>query len=108
MTWVAVAIGGAAVVGAGASAYAGRQAAGASRSATGASIDEQRRQYDQTRSDFAGQRSLGNSATDLLGRLYGFARPSETAAGSTPFGVSPGQVPTVDSQLYQTDPAYRS
>lgn len=108
MTWVAVAIGGAAVVGAGASVYAGRQAAGASRDATSASINEQRRQYDQTRADFAPQRNLGGGATDLLGRLYGINTANSAAAGGgTPFGVSPGTVPTVDSALYQSDPAYR-
>lgn len=80
MTWVAVAVGGAAVVGAGASMYAGDKAAGANRSATNASIGEQARQYDQARTDFAPQRSLGNSAMDQLARLYGFAPPSQAAA----------------------------
>lgn len=80
MTWVAVAVGGAAVVGAGSAAYAGGKAADATRGATNASIGEQARQYDQTRADFAGQRSLGNSAMDQLARLYGFAPPSQAAA----------------------------
>jgi hypothetical protein len=76
MTWVAVAIGGSAVVGAGASVYAGNKAAGATNSATNASIGEQARQYNQTREDFAKQRGLGNSALDQLARLYGFATPA--------------------------------
>jgi hypothetical protein len=80
MTWVAVAVGGAAVVGAGASMYAGDKAAGANRSATNASIAEQQRQYNQSRADFAPQRSIGNSAMDQLARLYGFAPPSQAAA----------------------------
>ncbi len=77
---VAAAIIGGAVVGAGASAAASNQASKASQGSTNASIREQARQYDQTRDDFAPQRSLGNSSLDALSRLYGFARPSNAVA----------------------------
>mgnify|MGYP000938003265 CR=1 FL=1 len=70
---------GAAAIGAGASIYAGDKAADATRGATSASIGEQARQYNQTRADTAGQRSIGNSAMDQLARLYGFAPPSQAA-----------------------------
>lgn len=87
---------GAAAIGAGASIYAGDKAAGASKDATGASIAEQRRQYDLTRSDFAGQRSLGNSAMDHLARLYGYAAPSGAAdreRSSAPMLVGDTELP---------------
>lgn len=77
MSWGIVA---GAVIAGGSAIVAGDKAAGATRDATGASIGEQQRQYDQTRTDFAPQRSLGNSAMDQLARLYGFAPPSQAAA----------------------------
>lgn len=70
----------AALVSAASSAYAANRAKNASQSATDQSAAEQRRQYDQTRADFAGQRSLGNSALDQLARLYGYQSPTLAAA----------------------------
>lgn len=78
----ALAIAGAAVVGAGASIISGNkaasaqrdaaaQAAAASESATAQQIAEQRRQYDQTRSDYAPYRETGYRALDTLAGLYG-------------------------------------
>lgn len=90
MTWVAVAVGGSALISGGAAIYGANQAASASQSGTNASIAEQQRQYDQTRTDFAGQRALGNSATDALARLYGF--PSTAGAAQREAAGQPVQI----------------
>ena len=74
-----VALAGAAIT-AGASIYAGDKAAGASQRGTDASIGEQARQYDQTRADFAGQRSVGNSALGDIASIYGWAPPAQAGA----------------------------
>lgn len=63
---VAVAIGGAAVVGAGSSIIAGNKASKAQKNAAAQQIAEQRRQYDQTRADYAPWRAAGQSALDRL------------------------------------------
>lgn len=79
---VAAAIAGAAVVGGAATAYAGSKAAKANKAgakaaadasdrATEATIAEQRRQYDQTRADYAPYRETGYKALDTLAGLYG-------------------------------------
>lgn len=78
----AIAIAGAAVVGAGSSIIAGNKAAkaqqkgaetaaAASERATQQQIEEQRRQYDQTRADYAPYRETGYKALDTLAGLYG-------------------------------------
>lgn len=78
----AVAIAGAAVVGAGASLYAGSKAAkaqkqaanaaaDASREGTTLQVEEARRQYDTTRGDFTPYREAGYGALSALERLYG-------------------------------------
>lgn len=79
MSWVAVAVVGGSVITAGVGAASARSAANASTRGANAATAEQARQYDQTRADFAGQRSLGNDAMDRLARLYGFSRPSLAA-----------------------------
>jgi hypothetical protein len=58
---VAVAIGGAAILGAGASIISGNKAAKAQTKAADMSVAEQRRQYDQTRTDYAPWRAAGTS-----------------------------------------------
>lgn len=78
----AVAIAGAAVVGGAATAISGSKAAKAQKSAaataaaasergTQLQIEEQRRQYDQTRADYAPYRETGYKALDTLAGLYG-------------------------------------
>lgn len=86
---VGVAIAGAAVVGAGASLYAGNQQANAIEGASAIeaqlareSIAEQRRQYDQTRTDFAPYRDTGQNALREYAALYGITRGGVTADGS--------------------------
>lgn len=79
---VAAAIGGAAVIGGVATTVAGNKAANAQRDAaaqasaaseraTQMQIEEQRRQYDQTRADYAPYRETGYKALDTLAGLYG-------------------------------------
>lgn len=90
---VAAAIAGAAVVGGVATSVAGSKAAKAQKAgaqaaadasdrATEATIAEQRRQYDQTRADYAPYRETGYKALDTLAGLYGVggAKIDPTAA----------------------------
>src|SRR5574337_1080768 len=84
MTWVAVAVGGGALVGAIGSNMAANKQAGASKNAANAqlqatqqSIDEQRREYDQTRTDQlpflqAGYGALDKESAFLNGDTSGF------------------------------------
>ena len=104
---VGAAIAGAAIVGAvasssAASAQAGAigQASEAQNAATMASIAEQRRQYDQTREDFAPYREIGATALGEYGALFGVGRN-----GLIPVNASdvPGQTMGPSStEQYQT------
>jgi hypothetical protein len=71
MSFVAVAVAGAAVVGAGAAIYSSNKAAGAASKAAGSSIAEQNAEYNQTRADQAPFRNTGVSALDQVAKLYG-------------------------------------
>lgn len=68
MSFVAVAIGGAAVVGAGATLYASGKAAKAEKGAAGAATAEEQREYDQNRTDLAPYRDAGYTALAQLGK----------------------------------------
>ena len=83
----AVILAGAAVAGAGISAVAGSKAAKAQKQAALSGIEEQRRQYDQTRADFAPYRAAGTGALDMLSRAYGIGGQ---APDMTAFQASPG------------------
>lgn len=89
---VAVAIGGAAVLGAGASVISGNKASKAQQQAADASVAEQRRQYDQTRADYAPWREAGKSA---LSRL----NAEMTGGPSTAFVATPGYQFRMDQSL---------
>ncbi len=96
----AVALAGAAVVGAGAQMISGNKAAKAQRDAAAQQVAEQRRQYDQTRTDFAPWRETGAGALDMLSRAYGVggAAPDMTA-----FTASPGYQWRMDQGLQAID-----
>lgn len=83
----AVAMAGAAVLGAGAQIISGNKAAKAQVKGAEAGIAEQRRQYDQTRADYAPWRASGSSALDLLSRAYGL---NGQAPDQSAFTASPG------------------
>ena len=59
---VAVAIGGAALIGAGASAYSANKAASAQKKAANQASQIQKDQYEQTRADLAPYRDMGSNA----------------------------------------------
>jgi hypothetical protein len=84
MSFVAVAIGSAAVIGGGASIIAGNKAASAAGKASDASVGESRRQYDLTREDYAPYREVGTSALRKLGAMYGVS--TEAPAGTVDWG----------------------
>jgi len=77
MSFVAVAVAGAAVVGAGVSIYSANKAAGAANRAANSSIGEQSREYDQARADNAPYRNTGTSALNQIAKLYGLDTTDE-------------------------------
>lgn len=83
---VAVAIGGAAVLGAGASIISGNKAAKAQTKAADKSAEVQKYMYDTTRSDYEPWRAAGNTALTALMNLYGLPTNGVTTSGvqSTP------------------------
>ena len=93
MSWVAVAIGSGAVVGAAASAYAGDKAADASKAGAQDSADTQRYMYDQTREDTAPYRNVGVSALNQLAQLYGMPQQMNPAANDSISTAMPEGLP---------------
>jgi hypothetical protein len=89
---VAIAIGGAAVLGAGASIIGGSMASHAQQKSDAAAIAEQHRQYDTTRADYAPWRAAGSSAVSALMSAYGLSSPGGSAGGA------PGAVGTEQGQ----------
>lgn len=80
MTWVAVGVAGASLVGAGIS-YAGSQkAAKTAAKGSDAANAEAARQFDLTRADTAPYRAIGNQAINALGSIYGY-QPSQSYFG---------------------------
>jgi hypothetical protein len=89
MSWVAVAIGGAAVVGAVSSNQASKRATGAANDATNASINqsnaavaESRRQYDLSRADYQPYLQAGTGALGKLQALYGIGGGGQFDSGA--------------------------
>ena len=87
---VAVAIGGAAILGAGASIYSGNKAADAAEKAAAQSAALQKAQYEQTRADLGQYRDVGGNALSQLSKLYGFDGPDAQQAGFDQFRADPG------------------
>jgi hypothetical protein len=94
MSFMAVAVGASAVIGAGASIYAGSQAASAQRDATAANTQlqqdqtaEARRQYDLNRADLAPARTIGTGALYKLSNLMGVTPVGSTATSGTSSGT---------------------
>lgn len=87
----ALLIGGAAVASAAAERSAAKKAGAATRQATGSAIAEQRRQFDLTRGDFAGQRQRGEQAGTELAALTGLSGAEAEQEALGRFQESPGQ-----------------
>jgi hypothetical protein len=79
----AVALAGAAVAGSVVQGIAGSKAAKAQVKGQEAAIAEQRRQYDQTREDFAPWRNTGQSALSVLANVYGLNSNGTGSTGAT-------------------------
>jgi len=84
---VAVAIGGAALIGGATTIASGNKAANATKDASAAQIAEARRQYDQTRADYAPYREVGYGALGKLASMYGVNGATPSDGG---FTASPG------------------
>lgn len=82
MSFVAVVVGGSALLGAGASIISGNKAAGAAEDAAAQSAAVQKYMYDQTRSDYQPYREVGYKALDKLAGMY-------LGTGGSP-GAAPG------------------
>lgn len=80
---------GAALIGAGASIFSGNKAAKAQQKGADAQVAESRRQYDQTRADWAPYREVGNNALQKLAGMYG-AGSGGVAGAYGGFETSPG------------------
>jgi hypothetical protein len=91
-------IAGSSILSAGASIYSASKGAQAITKASNSSIAEQRRQYNQTRTDQAPWRDTGVKAVDRLASLYGVARdgvkgatnPDGSPAAYGGFETTPG------------------
>jgi hypothetical protein len=78
MSWVAVAIGGSAVLGAGAGIYGANQASDAQVKGGKDAIAEQQRQYNIGLNLLEPQRALGYGALSDIAGMYGYAMPQYT------------------------------
>lgn len=101
---VAVAIGGAAVLGAGASIIGGSKAASAQKSSAQAAINEQNAEYQQTRADYAPWRAAGQTALGSLMSAYGLGGSSGAGGASGAAGGSSG---TPSYGGFQQSPGYQ-
>ena len=99
---------GAAAIGAGANIISGNKAAKAEQQSSAASIAEERRQYDQTRADYAPYREVGYGALGKLATMYGVApvgadgKPTATYAGSAA-PIPRGRLPRLRMALEPRD-----
>lgn len=78
---------GGALIGGASSVIGGSKASKAQQNAAAMQVAEQRRQYDQTRADYAPWREAGSSALDLLKKAYGIGGGTPDMSG---FTTSPG------------------
>ncbi len=86
----AVAIAGAAVVGAGASIISGNKASNALKQSADQQVAESRRQYDQDRADLAPWRAAGQSALAKMSAAYGLNGQAPATPEQLGFTTSPG------------------
>jgi hypothetical protein len=100
---VAAIAGGASLIGAGANIIAGNKAAKAQKKASDQQIAEWRRQYDQDRADLAPWRTVGGSAIQRLGGMYGLEGGTATAEPYGGFFASPDYNYRKDESLKALD-----
>lgn len=102
----AIAIAGAAVIGAGATIVAGNKAAKAQKKAVQSAANNERYFYDTTRNDFAYARNAGQSATQALMRAYGLSSPTLGSAGSVSGVGTEGGIDSGPYGGFFTSPGY--
>lgn len=102
----AAAIIGGSVIGGAASLAGSRSSARAAQSAADATTAESQRQFDLVRADTAGQRAIGDSAINRLGRLYGLNTSAPQPAAAPAYGFDPmlGYFPTSAPQAAAPTP----
>lgn len=99
MAWVAVAIGGSALIGAGASMFGASEQAGAADHAA----ELQNQQYMQTREDFAPWRNAGGAAVTRQADLMGLNGLDPQNNAFSQFREDPGYKYTVDQAIQGVD-----
>lgn len=99
MTWVAVAIGGSAIIGAGASLIGSSEQAGAASDATA----NTRQQFEETRSDYAPWRDAGKLALNQQTNLLGLNGADTQNNAFTQFREDPGYKYSVDQAVQGVD-----
>lgn len=103
MTYVAVAAGAAAVLGAGVSYVGSQKAAKTAAKGSDAAIAESQRQFDTIRGDNLGRINIGNQAINSLGAMYGYS-PTQGSAGQVgaTYGATPYAMPGGGSSTINT------
>jgi hypothetical protein len=99
MTWVAVAIGGSALIGGATSLISSGQQAGAANNAT----DNTRQQFEETRADYAPWRDAGKLALSQQTDLLGLNGADKQTNAFTQFRADPGYNYTVDQAVQGVD-----
>ncbi|HLA60904.1 MAG TPA: hypothetical protein VK626_01540 [Nitrospiraceae bacterium] len=105
MTWVAVAVGGGAVLGAVVSSSGQQSAANTAARSADAAAAEQRREFDITQGNAAPYITVGQQAINRLGSIYGYSSSPSTAA---PSGYTGNNLPTGGTSVSrggQVDPS---
>jgi hypothetical protein len=102
---VAAAIAGAAIVGGGVSLIEGNKAAHAQKDSAAAQITEQRREYDQDRTDLQPYRETGTAALSKLAQMYGVAPAG--GVGGTGTASGPGGTGYANDGGFTASPGYK-
>lgn len=93
MSWAAVIVGGASLVGSAVASRGGKKAADAQVKGADAGIEEQRRQFDLIMQMLAPQRQVGNNALNTLNRLQGYGDLPGYGPQVAPVNQTPNQIP---------------
>lgn len=83
---------GGAILSSNSASKAASKAAAAGQAATDAATAEQRRQYDQSRADYAPYLQIGTGALQKLGGLYGLQAAPQVAAPQAQYGQTAGRL----------------
>lgn len=95
MSWTAVIVGGASILGGALASNSAKSAANKSAEGSQASINEARRQFDIIQGNTATSRAIGDQALNALGSIYGYKPANQFYGPSAPAGMTPAQAPQI-------------